>query len=71
MLLLVVAIPFEALASATSALTLAVFCAVNVSLAVLKRRDRATNAAPPPVHVPMAVPVLGAIACLGLLAAAF
>lgn len=70
MLLLVVAIPFEALAGATSALTLAVFCAVNVSLAALKWRDRAAGAAPPPVRVPMAVPVLGAAACLGLLAAA-
>jgi amino acid transporter len=71
MLLLVVAIPFEALAGATSALTLAVFCAVNVSLAVLKWRDRAAGAKRPPVRVPMAVPVLGALACAGLLAAAF
>lgn len=70
MLLLVVALPFETLAGATSALTLAVFCAVNVSLAVLKWRDRAAGAAPPPVRVPLAVPVLGALACLGLLIAA-
>lgn len=70
MLLLVVAFPFETLAGATSALTLAVFGAVNVSLAVLKWRDRAAGAAPPPVRVPLAVPVLGALACLGLLMAA-
>jgi APA family basic amino acid/polyamine antiporter len=70
MLLLVVAIPFEALASATSALTLIVFCAVNVSLAVLKRRDRDAKTARPSVEVPMAVPVLGALACVGLLIAA-
>jgi amino acid transporter len=70
MLLLVVAIPFETLAGATSALTLAIFAAVNVSLAVLKWRDRAAHAKRPPVHVPMAVPVLGALACVGLLFAA-
>ncbi len=70
MLLLVVAIPFEALAGATSALTLAVFAAVNVSLAVLKLRDRRAKAPRPPVSVPMAVPLLGALACLVLLAAA-
>lgn len=69
-LLLVAAFPFERLAGFTSALTLAVFCAVNVSLVVLKRRDRAARAARPPVHVPIAVPVLGALACIGLLIAA-
>lgn len=70
MLALVVAFPFEKLAGATSALTLAVFAAVNVSLAVLKWRDRQARAQHPPVRVPMAVPVLGAIACAGLLLAA-
>jgi amino acid transporter len=69
-LLLVVAFPFERLAGFTSALTLAVFAAVNVALVVLKRRDRTAGAKRPPVHVPMAVPVLGAIACVGLLVAA-
>ena len=58
------------LAGFTSALTLAVFAAVNLSLAVLKWRDRAARAEHPPVRVPMAVPVLGAIACAGLLMAA-
>jgi amino acid transporter len=71
MLLLVVAFPFERLAGFTSALTLAVFAAVNVSLAVLKWRDRAALAEHPAVRVPMAVPVLGAVACVALLVAAF
>lgn len=70
MLALVVAVPFEKLAGATSALTLAIFAAVNVSLVVLKQRDRRANAKHPPVHMPMAVPVLGAIACAALLFAA-
>ena len=70
MLLLVVAFPFDRLAGFTSALTLAVFAAVNLSLAMLKWRDRAARAEHPPVRVPMAVPVLGAIACAGLLVAA-
>jgi len=70
MLLLVVAFPFEALAGATSAITLAIFAAVNLSLAVLKLRDRRQGAARPPVDVPMAVPIAGALACAGLLIAA-
>jgi hypothetical protein len=37
---------------------------------VLKWRDRAAGAPRPPVHVPIAVPVLGALACVGLLLAA-
>jgi len=40
------------------------------SLAVLKWRDHAAHAQRPPIHVPMAVPILGAIACVGLLIAA-
>jgi amino acid transporter len=67
MLLLVVAFPFEKLAGLTSALTLAIFAAVNVSLAVLKWRDRQARAPNPPIRVPLAVPVLGAIACVALL----
>jgi APA family basic amino acid/polyamine antiporter len=70
MLALVVAVPFEKLAGATSALTLAIFAAVNVSLVVLKQRERRANAKHPPVHVPMVVPVLGALACVALLFAA-
>jgi amino acid transporter len=71
-MLLAAAVPFEALAGATSGLTLAVFTAVNLALAVLKWRDRrgAPPAAPPAVNVPLAVPALGAIASLGLLVAA-
>jgi amino acid transporter len=65
-----VAFPFERLAGFTSALTLAVFAAVNVSLVVLKWRDRRAKAKRPPVRVPLVVPILGAIACVGLLAAA-
>lgn len=67
MLVFVVALPFEKLAGLTSALTLAIFAAVNVSLAVLKWRDRTARAT---VNVPMAVPVTGAIACVALLLAA-
>jgi amino acid transporter len=70
MLVFVVALPFEKLAGLTSALTLAVFAAVNVSLAVLKWRDRHARAKHPPIRMPMAVPVLGAIACVALLLAA-
>lgn len=69
-LLLVVALPFEELASATSGLTLAIFAAVNVSLAVLKLRDRGTGAAPPTFNLPLAVPILGALACVALLGVA-
>jgi amino acid transporter len=70
MLLLVVTMPFEKLAGLTSALTLAIFAAVNVSLAVLKWRDRKAGAKHPPIRVPMLVPVLGAVACVALLLAA-
>ncbi|MCW5771547.1 MAG: APC family permease [Rhodospirillaceae bacterium] len=69
-LALVVALPFDKLASATSGLTLVVFTAVNLSLIALKRRDRQASAPPPPVNLPMAIPILGTVACVGLLAVA-
>jgi amino acid transporter len=70
MLLFVVLLPFEQLAGLTSGVTLAVFAAVNLSLVVLKLRDRRGGAAPPPVDLPLIVPTLGAVSSLGLLAAA-
>ena len=50
-------------------LGLAVFAAVNVALVVLKTRDRRAGAPRAPIHLPLAVPVLGALASAALLIA--
>lgn len=66
-LALSMAAPLEHLADLTSRLTLVVFAAVNAALALLKLRGE-----PPPEGafvVPTAVPVLGTLFCLALLAA--
>lgn len=70
MLALVATLPFAALAGVTSALTLAVFAAVNAALVAIKWRERGGRGAVPAVVVPLAVPVAGCLACLVVLAAA-
>lgn len=64
---LVVLVPFQALVSITSALTLGVFAAVNASLWQLKRRD--PRPAGVTTIVPPWVPVAGGAACVALMAA--
>ncbi|HJQ09111.1 MAG TPA: amino acid permease [Candidatus Saccharimonadales bacterium] len=51
------------LAQATSYLILIVFTLVNVSLIVMKRRDTTPKAG---INVPFAIPVLGALSCIGV-----
>lgn len=51
------------LAQATSFLVLVVFTLVNVSLLVIKHRDKTAKAA---VSVPIAIPYLGALSCVGM-----
>ncbi len=70
MLVLVATLPFAALAGVTSALTLAVFAAVNAALVAIKLRERGERGAAPAIVVPLIVPILGTVACLVLLAAA-
>ncbi len=53
------------LARVTSFLILSVFVLVNLSLVVLKRRDGSAEAS---VKVPVAVPMLGAVCSLGMIA---
>jgi len=69
MLVLVVALPFEALAGLTSGLTLGVFAAVNAALVVLKLRDRRARAPRSAIHLPLWLPVVGGAASIILLAA--
>jgi amino acid transporter len=62
------ALPLERLAEATSLFSLVIFALVDLALIVIKLRD-----GPPPENtfeIPLAVPVIGLLACLGLLAAA-
>lgn len=65
-LLLTVAVPFEGLVRATSALLLIVFFAVNVGLA---RLHRTTPRADLSFHAPAWTPLAGAASCLALLVA--
>jgi len=62
------ALPLERLAEATSLISLVIFALVDLALIVIKLRD-----GPPPedtFEIPLAVPVIGLLACFGLLAAA-
>ena len=64
-ILLALFIPLEALAELTSQIILSVFTLVNISLAVVKLRG---DTAPDNVFtVPLFIPVIGAICCIGLL----
>ena len=65
-LALAVAFPIDRLADATTRMMLVVFSLVNLALVVLKRREGNDGAA---LAVPLAVPVLGVVSCLGLLIA--
>jgi amino acid transporter len=51
------------LAQSTSFLLLAVFCAMNLALAILKLRKGSIQT---PFRVPIAVPIFGALCCFGL-----
>lgn len=66
--LLVAFVPFERLAEATSVTTLAVFALVNLSLLRLRRRGVVTEGSH--VRVPLWVPALGFVFCVGMIAAA-
>jgi APA family basic amino acid/polyamine antiporter len=66
-LALVVAVPFSALVQTTSTITLLIFTLVNLSLWRLKARDPRPDLA---IRAPVWVPPLGALTCLGLIAAA-
>jgi basic amino acid/polyamine antiporter, APA family len=66
-LLLVVTLPFSALAGVTSAITLTIFSFVNAALIRLKLRDRKSPSAPPRFRVPIVVPGLGLGLSLALL----
>jgi amino acid transporter len=62
------ALPLERLAEATSLISLVIFALVNLALIVIKRRD-----GPPPedtFEIPLAVPAIGLLTCLGLIATA-
>lgn len=65
-LVLVTAVPFQALVHLTSGITLLVFTAVNAALWRLKQRD--PRPAQVPLLVPHAVPIVGTFACAGLAA---
>ena len=67
-LLLALFAPLDRLAETTSAIMLAVFVVVNLSLAALKLKETAAPAAG--FTVPLWVPVCGALSCLLLLAGA-
>jgi len=62
------ALPLERLAEATSLISLVIFALVDLALIVIKLRD----GLPPEgtFEIPLAVPAVGFLACLGLLAAA-
>lgn len=68
-LILVLFVPLAELATVTSQINLSVFCTINIALAYLKLQK--VDAPAGVFHVPMIVPVLGAITCLGLLLASF
>jgi amino acid transporter len=51
------------LAKVTSFLILTVFSLVNISLIVIKLRDKSSRVA---VRVPVAIPILGALSCIGM-----
>ncbi len=62
------ALPLERLAEATSLISLMIFALADLALIVIKLRD-----GPPPedtFEIPLAVPAVGLLLCLGLLAAA-
>lgn len=63
---LALTVPLVQLAQVTSAITLAVFALVNASLVVIQRREPPSAA----FTVPHAVPIIGVVASLGLLAVA-
>jgi basic amino acid/polyamine antiporter, APA family len=60
--------PLERLAESTSIATLATFALVNLSLLRIKLRD--IRSADPHVRVPVWVPALGFVTCLGMIAGA-
>jgi APA family basic amino acid/polyamine antiporter len=65
MLLLALFVPLDALVEATSEVILAVFALVNVALVIVKVRG---DAPPDGIFtVPMIVPLIGAVTCVGLL----
>lgn len=65
-LILVAVVPFSALVSATSTVTLGVFALVNLSLARLHMKNPRPDIA---IRAPRWVPPLGALTCLALIAA--
>ena len=64
-LLSALALPLEALADLTTQAMLVVFALVNLALLAMKRRGEAH----PGIEVPIWVPALGAVSCIGLLIA--
>lgn len=62
------ALPLERLAEATSLISLVIFALVNLALIVIKRRD----GSPPEdtFEIPLAVPAIGLLTCLGLIVTA-
>jgi amino acid transporter len=66
-LMLVLAVSFEALAGLSSALTLAVFAAVNAALFAMKRRESRSDPRAT-LRVPKWISFVGALACTSLLA---
>lgn len=65
MLVFALALPLSALARLTSAVMLVVFCVVNVSLIVIRRRDGLP--APGVISLPLAMPWAGLLSSAGLL----
>ena len=65
-LVLVAAFPLERLAESTSLATLVVFAFINLALLKIKRDG--TPLPPGAVRVPAAIPVLGLLTCLGMIA---
>lgn len=62
-LILALTVPLKGLATATSFIILAVFCAANLSLIALKRRGQPGRVP----NVPLAIPAAGAVLCLAAL----
>jgi amino acid transporter len=58
---LALAVPLLGLAKSTSAIVLVVFAMINVSLVAVKRREATPEGV---TSVPVAVPLLGAVACI-------
>jgi basic amino acid/polyamine antiporter, APA family len=67
-LVLVVTLPFSALAGVTSAITLVIFSFVNAALIRLKMRDRRNGSVSPRFQIPVIIPVMGCALSLVLLA---